>query len=520
MSIKLKLYGGFGILVLIAIALALYAILEFNGIGSNVVKMNALADNTGRVLQIENYLEKMRRSALRYAYDHDEAAAKENGEIANKAIATLRDAEKATLSEERRKLYNGLQTDIAAVQKVTESLFDAVKQMQAEQAKLYGVGNDLTDTTNVIVGKVKAGSDEDVVRLVDKLYAQLLTVRVVNWRTQATLDPKGLAILASEVGKASDTIAALEAAGGAQTLRARVGQLKIVLADYAATADAYIKHQQQVGDFYAHKIAPQIKQMQALTEKARSQLQDAFAEARTSTESSIANTVAMQEIIAALTLVFGGLIAFFMARSVPNPITALTKAMRELAAGNFAVVLPGLSRKDEVGNIAKAVDEFKVKAAEKAQREATEKAEADQRAEAERQAALAKMADEFQASVGDIVQAAVAGDFSRRVDLEGKAGLVLNVGTLINGLCDNVANALRDLVQMLSALAEGQSIRADHLGIPRRFRRAEEQRQYRGRAHRADDRRNQARGPRSDQCFGGNLGQYYRSVAAHGGAGR
>ncbi len=212
--------------------------------------------------------------------------------------------------------------------------------------------------------------------------------------------------MASDVGKASETIAALEAAGGAQTLRARIGQLKIVLADYAGTAAAYIKHQQQVRDLYVDKIAPQTKQMQATIEKARAQLQEAFGESRNSTESLITSTVAIQEIVAALALVFGGLIAFFLARSVSNPITALTKAMRGLAAGNSEVVLPGLSRKDEIGNIAKAVDEFKVKAAEKAQREAAEKAEQDRRAEAERQAALAKMADEFQAAVGDIVQAA------------------------------------------------------------------------------------------------------------------
>src|SRR6516165_4568829 len=95
--------------------------------------------------------------------------------------------------------------------------------------------------------------------------------------------------------------------------------------------------------------------------------------------------------------------------------------MRELAASNFEVVLPGLTRKDEVGNIAKAVDEFKVRAAEKAQREAAEKAEQDRGAEAERQAALAKMADEFQTAVGDIVRAAAAGDFSRRVAGRGGA---------------------------------------------------------------------------------------------------
>ena len=445
----------FAFLVLIAVALTVYAITEFNGIKTNVVKMNALADNTTRIMEIEDDFEKMRRSVLRYAYDHDEASAKENGEVANKAITTLREAAEATLSEDRRKLYNGLQADVAATQNVTQSLFAAVKQMRAEQEKLYEVGNEVTETTNAIAGKVRAGSDEEIIRLVDKLYAQLLAVRVANWRTQATLDSKGLAILTSEVGKASETIAALEGAAGGQALRARVGQLKTVLADYASTSEAYIKHQQQVSDLYVNKIAPQAKAMQAAAEKARVQLQTSFGEARTATESSIARTVTIQEIIAALTLLIGGLIAFFLARGVSNPITALTQSMREMAAGDFDVVLPGLARKDEVGNIARAVDEFKVRAAQKAQREAAEKAEQDQRAEAERQAALAKMADEFQTAVGDIVQAAAAGDFSRRVALEGKTGLVLNVGTLINGLCDNVAQALRDLVQMLAALAEG-----------------------------------------------------------------
>jgi len=223
MSIKSKLYAGFGFLVLIALALAVYAITEFNGIKTNVAKMNALAENTDRVLQIEHDLESVRRSALRFTYDHDEAAAKENGEFASRVVATLRAAAQATLSEERRRLYNGLQSDVATNQTLTQSLFDTVKKMEAEQQKLHDSGNELTDTTTTIVAKARSGGDEEVIGLGDKLFAQLLAVRVANWRTQATLDPKGLAILASEVGKAAEIIAALEAAGGAQSLRARVG---------------------------------------------------------------------------------------------------------------------------------------------------------------------------------------------------------------------------------------------------------------------------------------------------------
>ncbi len=102
-----------------------------------------------------------------------------------------------------------------------------------------------------------------------------------------------------------------------------------------------------------------------------------------------------------------------------------------------------------------------------------EKLEAEQKANearsaAEREAAMQKMADEFEAAVGGIVQAAVAGDFSQRVDLAGTTGMVRNIGTALNSLCDNVAKALNDLIGMLHALAAGdmtQRISAEYQGM-------------------------------------------------------
>src|SRR5206468_6760859 len=103
----------------------------------------------------------------------------------------------------------------------------------------------------------------------------------------------------------------------------------------------------------------------------------------------------------------------------------------------------------------------------RARQDAAAKAEQEQKAAAERDAAMKRMADEFEAAVGGIVKAAVAGDFTQRVNLQGKTGLVLNVGSAINSLCENVAKALDDLIQMLDSLAEGdltQRITADYQG--------------------------------------------------------
>jgi methyl-accepting chemotaxis protein len=403
---------------------------------------------------IAGYLEKLRRSVLRYAYDHDEPSRKENGEVAAATLSTLQAAEQATPSDERKKMYHDVQDQLAAVQQTSQKLFDGVSQIDGTQAKLSKAGAALAAATTALIDKVQNGSDEQLTKLALKLDSQLMMMRVVSMRAQLLQNVDSMPALADAVGKIMASISAIDAAAPDDVVLL-ADPLKAAVTDFRKTVEGVVAIQHQAHDLYANQIAPQIKAMQATVETLRSQLQSNFNDTRSTVESSISSTILYQEMIGGLVLLMAALIAFLTARSVSNPITALTKGMRELAEGNFGVVLPGLKRKDEVGNIARAVEAFKVKAAENAQREAAAKAEQDRQAEAERQAAMEKMADEFQAAVGGIVQAAVAGDFSKRVELDGKTGLVLNIGTAINSLCGNVAKALNDLIDMLGALAEG-----------------------------------------------------------------
>ncbi len=103
-------------------------------------------------------------------------------------------------------------------------------------------------------------------------------------------------------------------------------------------------------------------------------------------------------------LVFGLLFAVFFAFSLSRPISALAKSMLELAEGHFDVVLPGLARKDEVGHVARAVGRFKALAEENARREAEAKVAQDQRAAELRKSEMHRIADGFEAVVGEIVK--------------------------------------------------------------------------------------------------------------------
>ena len=172
----------------------------------------------------------------------------------------------------------------------------------------------------------------------------------------------------------------------------------------------------------------------------------------------------MAAFLAVLTI--ASTIATIVALSITRPIGKLVAMMGDLAKGNTATEVPGAERGDEIGSMANAVTVFRESMIRNAQLEIEQK-EAENRAASEREAAMQKMADDFQAALGDIVRAAVAGDFSQRVELDGKTGLVLNVGTQINLLCENVAKALDDLITMLNALAEGnltQRITAQYQG--------------------------------------------------------
>ncbi|MBX3551648.1 MAG: PAS domain S-box protein [Pseudolabrys sp.] len=62
---------------------------------------------------------------------------------------------------------------------------------------------------------------------------------------------------------------------------------------------------------------------------------------------------------------------------------------------------------------------------------------------------------EIEAGINRLVQAAVDGDFTGHVAVEGKSSSLVKVGAAMNTLCGTVAGALDDLIRMMSALAEG-----------------------------------------------------------------
>jgi methyl-accepting chemotaxis protein len=127
----------------------------------------------------------------------------------------------------------------------------------------------------------------------------------------------------------------------------------------------------------------------------------------------------------------------FSVTTIARPMAVLTRAMKELADGNFAVVLPGLGRKDEIGDIATAVEGFKVKAEQKAREEAEAKMRQDEIAAGQRKAEMHRLAESFEAAIGQIVDTVS----SASTELEASATTLTSVAGHAQGLTTTVAAA-------------------------------------------------------------------------------
>jgi len=153
--------------------------------------------------------------------------------------------------------------------------------------------------------------------------------------------------------------------------------------------------------------------------------------------------------LAAGGFVLGGALALLLGKGISRPMTAMCKAMRELAGGNFDVVLPGLGRKDELGEMAAAVEEFKVQAIAKAERDARAQDAQNKASSAARRTELIRFADDFEAAVGAIVSNVSAS----AVQLESAAGTLTRTAETTQTLSSQVAGASEEASSNMQSVA-------------------------------------------------------------------
>ncbi len=148
-------------------------------------------------------------------------------------------------------------------------------------------------------------------------------------------------------------------------------------------------------------------------------------------------------------LLVAALLSMLFARSISRPISRLTDTMDALAAGDLSVEVKGASRSDEIGAMARAVEVFRENGLKVSQMTEAEAARI-----VSTQAERAAMMQDLQRAFGAVVDAAIAGDFTRRVDAEFPDEELNALARSVNELVETVDRGVADTGAVLSSLAE------------------------------------------------------------------
>ena len=100
-------------------------------------------------------------------------------------------------------------------------------------------------------------------------------------------------------------------------------------------------------------------------------------------------------------LAMAGVLGTVTTRAIVRPLRAMTGAMRQLAAGDFATAIPGVGRKDDIGDMAAAVQAFHRDGIEKQRLEAENAARLIERER--QQIAMERSTQDFGISVSDVL---------------------------------------------------------------------------------------------------------------------
>lgn len=149
-----------------------------------------------------------------------------------------------------------------------------------------------------------------------------------------------------------------------------------------------------------------------------------------------------------MALVIICLMSIFISKGISDPISRLTKVMKKIAKGDYKVDVVCLSRKDEIGDMASAVEILKDNSLKAEELQKQQKIN-EKKAEEDKKKAMIKLADEFEGQIGSIVH--MVGESSK--EMADKANYMSTTAKAANIQAASVSSASNEAASNVNAVA-------------------------------------------------------------------
>jgi len=323
----------------------------------------------------------------------------------------------------------------AAVQEVGA----AQKEILVARAHLGEHGTNWSKEMNTLLGSpalAALSNGPELTRALEKVNFQSASVRLALWAYLTQRTEESVPRIMSGLDTLTKTLDETRAMTTDKTVGAAIDQFREFAPRYRKSIEHNIR---AVGEQMAavnNKADPTRIELDKLLEEVGKVVRVRADELATqlAAQESRSTTIALVLNIIVMLVLLGS--AVFAALNVARPIRRIGEVLLELAKGNKAVEVPYGERSDEVGDNARAALTFRDNLVRIEKMEAEQK-RTEAEAAAARKAEMHRLADEFQAAVGGIVDTVS----SASGELEAAAGTLTKTAEVTQELSGSVAAA-------------------------------------------------------------------------------
>jgi methyl-accepting chemotaxis protein len=460
-SVKARIVLGFAVVLALLITTTIANLTLVSGIGSDFDQFQSGLSRKSQAIDIDLVMQKVRvrvNQWLRspgnptFAKSADELLAKDLALMAEAAKSVKTDKEKQTLAE----------MDVAL--KAYIESWHVTQGLHAQEAKIYEE-RVIAPSAGIRANLAKLRDDDVLDRATSRLIAEArddfmasesLAFQFRSGLKQSDADQLNRAI--------THALAALETAVPEVKNTDNSDLLKKTAQAVGAWRDAFgeaVKVAQARMARLATWTTKEGEVMAAGSDVLRIEGTKATDESQAIVVATISRVSLYLLIMSAAIVLMGIAVSWSLARSITGPIVNMVDVLEKLAANDRTIEITGTGRRDEIGQMAKAAQVFKDNMFE-SDRLRGERVEADRQIAAQRRADMSRLAGDFEAAVGKIIETVSTASN----ELEGSADTLTTTAARAQELTTIVAGASEEAsanVQSVASATEQMSSSVDEI---------------------------------------------------------
>ncbi len=390
-----RLIGGFGLLMVLIGGTSIFYNARIRDVRDNVARIERASTASDMVGDFASNLLVLRRVIVDYVRSG-------SATDRNRSLAAFEPLDKSLekLGGVVGPRSDVLHTGLAAYHTAFNRLDEELKKRKGAFAAVNASGARLTNLLTTVTLDLGT-AEEPALPAAQRLEQAVQALRATTYRYAAALASSDIDIVGAERERVGKELAAVKASPPANPGLAKIIDTLPAQTDkFLVSADLLVSSATSAEEVFAALVKTGVKlgdDAEALrSDYQTSRSDDISRTARIAEEASVSGSIA-----AVTGVLLGIILAGLITVSISTLIKRITRTMSQLAGGDLTVVIEGAERRDQIGDMARAVGIFKDNASRIAQVE-SEKERLAEQTERDRKAGLTDLASQLEETVKNI----------------------------------------------------------------------------------------------------------------------